>query len=117
MGRAKPEELSAQLTANMNTIVPRANELLERFGHYRKVSSGYRTPEANAAAGGAKLSNHMTCAAVDLEDRDGKLKTWCTANLHVLEELGLWMEHPDSTPTWVHVQCLAPKSGNRVFRP
>jgi hypothetical protein len=35
----------------------------------------------------------------------------------VLRDLGLWMEHPDKTPTWLHIQTVPPGSGNRVFWP
>lgn len=117
MGRVTLGELSPELVANANTIVPRVNMLLDAFGEYRSVSSGYRRPEDNKKAGGAKLSNHMICAACDLVDVDGKLDAFCMANLQLLKNIGLWLEHPDSTPTWTHVQCVAPKSLNRVFKP
>ena len=118
MGRAKQEELSDELKANMNTLMPRVNDLLEKFGQYRKVNSGYRRQADNdATANAAKKSKHLLCAAVDLEDADGKLKAFCMANLPVLKELELWMEAGASTPTWCHVQIFAPKSGNRVFLP
>jgi hypothetical protein len=39
------------------------------------------------------------------------------ANLAVLEELQLWLEHPDATPGWCHLQILPPRSGRRVFYP
>jgi hypothetical protein len=38
-------------------------------------------------------------------------------NLDVLAEIGLWLEHPISTPRWCHVQTVPPKSGKRVFTP
>lgn len=118
MGRATLESLPNNLIANANTIVPKANDLLQAFGEYRKVNSGYRRPEDNAALPNSALhSKHMICAAIDLEDKDGKLKHFCLNNLLILEKLGLWMEDSKSTPTWVHVQCIPPNSGNRVFIP
>lgn len=117
MGRAELKNLPPELISNANTTVTRTNELLEKFGEYRKVSSGYRTAAANTAAGGAKKSNHMICAAVDLEDKDGRLDAWCLNNLSVLEEIGLWLEHPDNTVNWCHLQIYPPKSGNRIFKP
>jgi hypothetical protein len=60
----------------------------------------------------------MQCLAIDLEDVDGTLDKWCFANASlVLRDLALWLEHPDATPTWTHVQLKPPGSGNRVFRP
>lgn len=118
MGRAKQEELSDELKANMNMLIPRANDLLEKFGGYRKVNSGYRRQADNdATSNAAKKSKHLICAAVDLEDADGKLKAFCMSNLNILKDLGLWMEAGASTPSWCHLQCIPPKSGNRVFLP
>ena len=118
MNRITLAELTPELLGNANTTVPAANELLDRFGEFRGCNSGYRSPEDQMRINpSAPKSKHMLCAAIDLEDKDNKLKTWCLANLQVLEELGLYMEHPNSTPTWIHVQIVAPHSGNRVFKP
>lgn len=121
--------------ANVNTIVPRANELLERFGEYRPVTSGRRDmkrhlriyEEKNAklrAQGKPEIkvpmgSKHLSCEAVDLADADDKLKAWLKTpeGLKAMEEIGLWQEDPSATDTWVHVQCCPPKSGKRVFMP
>lgn len=62
-------------------------------------------------------SSHLYGAAVDIGDADGKLKAWLKANPQKLVECGLWMEHPDYTKTWCHVQTYAPASFNRVFKP
>lgn len=115
MGRQK--DLTFNLLDNALDTVERVNKLLNMFGQDRKITSGYRTATINAAAGGAKKSNHMICKACDLEDKDGALDAWCMANLTYLEGIGLWLEHPDATQGWCHVQTVPPKSGNRVFRP
>jgi trimethylamine:corrinoid methyltransferase-like protein len=133
MGRAVLNELNDTHLANVNILVPRINDLLERFGEYRAVTSGIRTmadhtriyKEINAKRKAQGLperpvpmsSKHLSCEAVDLEDANDKLKNWCMKNLDILEEIGLWMEHPSATDTWCHLQCVAPKSGNRVFYP
>ena len=57
----------------------------------------------------------MLCKACDLEDVDGKLDKWCMDNLHILAEIGLWLEHPSATKTWCHIQTVPPKSGKRVY--
>lgn len=117
MGRIKVEDLTPQLKQNAEDMVEGANELLRHFGEYRRVNSGYRDLEANKKAGGSMKSKHLTCQAVDLADRDGSLAKFCRANLQLLELLGLYMEHPNMTRGWCHLQSVAPASGNRVFIP
>lgn len=115
MGRIKPEELSAEQTANMNTLIPNVNAFLEAFGEKRAVNSGYRSPESNAAAGGKKKSNHLVCAAIDLEDKDARLYNFARANEKLLKVLDLWCE--ERMGGWLHMQCVPPKSGKRFFLP
>jgi hypothetical protein len=81
------------------------------------VSSGWRPAAVNATIkGAAPKSNHLTGRAVDLADPDRSIGRWCIDNQNALEKVGLWLEHPDDTPTWCHLQTVSPKSGNRVFR-
>lgn len=75
---------------------------------------GFR-PQGTAI--GAPRSNHKEGLAVDRYDPDGRLDAWCIANLDVLRQVGIWLEHPDATPGWAHWQVVAPKSGRQVFRP
>lgn len=120
MGRDRrfPDELTDEKRSNAEEMVEKANELLQRFGETRKVNSGWRPASINqATVGAAKKSKHMECLAIDLEDKDGTLDEWCMENLEVLQEIGLWLEHPDSTDGWCHLQIIAPRSGNRVFKP
>ena len=120
MGRDRQyhAELTPELRANARETVRRVNLLLQRAGMARKITSGWRPTAVNAAVpGAAKGSKHISCIAIDLEDRDGRLDAWCMAHLDVLEEIGLWLEHPDATPDWCHLQTLPPGSGNRVFEP
>jgi len=39
------------------------------------------------------------------------------ANESLMVEIGLWFEDFKATPTWVHAQAVAPKSGKRFFMP
>ena len=113
-----PDELTSVHRTNADITVSRVNELLTAFGETRKVNSGWRPAAVNAGvANAAKKSKHMTCQACDLADPNGDLDAWCMQNLDLLESIGLWMEHPDATPRWCHVQIVPPGSGNRVFRP
>ena len=62
-------------------------------------------------------SSHLYGAAVDISDTNGKLKAWILKNPEVLTYNGLWMESPEHTKTWVHLQSYAPKSMKRFFIP
>jgi hypothetical protein len=118
MGRDKKYPLNDTQRANAEELVEKVNRLLSRFGEGRRVSSGWRPPQVNAATpGAAKRSLHMTCEAVDLEDEDGQLDDWCLDNLEVLQEIGLWLESPAATRRWCHLQIAPPRSGKRVFFP
>ncbi len=120
MGREKkyPNELTGELLSNASVLVVKVNELLDAFGEHRSVNSGWRPAAVNSAVpNAAPKSKHMTCQACDLSDDDGRLDAWCMANLPMLERFGLWLEHPDSTPRWCHVQSIPPKSLKRVFIP
>lgn len=66
---------------------------------------------------GAARSNHKEGLAVDRYDPDGKIDAWCMANLDVVAACGIWLEHPSATSGWSHWQCVAPRSGRRVFMP
>lgn len=66
---------------------------------------------------GAPNSRHKQGQAVDRYDPQGEIDAWCLAHLDRLEAHGIWIEHPDDTPTWSHWQCVGVPSGNRVFRP
>jgi hypothetical protein len=118
MGRDKKYPLTDELRANAEEIVHKVNSLLLQFGEPRKVTSGWRPPQVNAATpGAAKRSLHMTCEAVDLEDADGQLDDWCLERPEVLQQLNLWQEHPAATKGWCHLQVVPPRSGKRVFYP
>lgn len=66
---------------------------------------------------GAPRSAHKEGLAVDLFDPKNEIDAWCMANLDKLEQCGIYIEHPDATPTWSHWTTRAPGSGNRVFHP
>ena len=64
-------------------------------------------------------SSHLYGSAVDIADPKGDLAIWLQTSLGygTLGECGLWMEDPNSTKGWVHLQTYAPKSMNRIFKP
>jgi len=112
------EELTEVLRRNAAMTVQRTNLLMQRARIARGVNSGWRPHAINAGiAHASPRSKHLTCEAIDLADDDESLDQWCLAHLPVLAEIGLWLEHPDATPGWCHVQIVAPRSGRRVFMP
>ena len=120
MGRDRqfPDELTNEMRANAEETVDKVNQLLAAFGQTRKVNSGWRPAAINKATpGAAKASKHMQCLACDLDDPEGDLDEWALEHPDVLQEIGLWQEHPASTKGWAHFQTVPPKSGNRVFYP
>lgn len=114
-GRAIKYPPGATTVANATALLKKVNMLLVEFGEWRSVNSGYRPPIINALVGGAKGSKHQTGDAIDLEDKDGQLKLFCSEER--LASYDLYMEHGDATPTWVHLQRLPPTSGVRIFKP
>ena len=66
---------------------------------------------------GATNSNHKEGRALDRYDPRGEIDAWCMAHQDRLAVHGIWLEHPDATVGWSHWQCVAPRSGNRVYRP
>jgi hypothetical protein len=84
------------------------------------VSSGWRPPSFNATVpGAAPKSKHMTGQAIDLYDPDGDLDAWLvkTDGQRVMQDLGIWHEHPAATKGWAHIQSVPPRSGRRTFYP
>ena len=77
-------------------------------------ASGWRPAQVNACTTGAAChSTHITGEGGDLYDPDGKLDAWCMSHQDVLQEIGLWLEHPDSTVHWCHTDRK--QRANRVF--
>lgn len=96
-------------------------------GPVRKLTSGYRTPAANKAQGGAENSHHLYGEAADVEDQNRDLAIFCYADPAILKHFGLFIEDPrwsrERNPKtglwsfWVHFQTVAPPSGKRIFIP
>lgn len=119
------ETPSDEVVANATQIVELANQLLGLAAAdgvgcaaQPRLTSGWRPASFNATVVGASAtSKHMSGQAIDVADPEGALDDWCVRNMEALVDLGLYLEHPASTKGWTHVQCVAPRSGNRVFYP
>ena len=111
------QELTDEIRANAEILCGRVNQLIAAFGEDRGLRSGWRPAAVNHAAGGATRSKHMSGHAVDIEDNDGRLDAFCGQNVGLLAQLGLWLEAPEYTESWTHIQCVPPRSGRRFFIP
>jgi len=110
-------ELTEDIKTNAAIICEKANQLMSAFGEDRGLRSGWRPATINKSAGGATRSKHMLGQAVDIEDKDGRLDEFCKQNIGLLEQLELWLEAPEYTESWAHIQCVPPRSGRRFFIP
>ena len=118
MGREKAYPLNAEQEANLQQLLKALNLFRQMYGKPMYVTSGYRPAAINAnVPGAAKKSAHMSCQACDFKDTDGSLDKYCMDNLYILEQCGLYLEHPSATQGWCHLQIRRPGSGNRVFKP
>lgn len=109
------QSCSPELEENLSALLKTLNKFREVYGKPMIVTSGYRSPEHNKAIGGSAKSAHLTCQAADFRDYTRELANYCLENLPLLESLGLWIEDPEATPTWVHLQIRPTKK--RVFKP
>lgn len=114
-GRDKQFPLTPEMEVNLENLVRAITPIRIAWGQPMIISSGYRPASINASVGGAKLSAHQTCQAVDIVDKDGKLAEWLLNNLTLLEDCGIFMESPKFTKGWVHLQTRPTRS--RVFIP
>jgi hypothetical protein len=117
--RMKSPELTLELIDNAISLLDKVNLFLSDIGIKNvTVSSGFRPSAVNLVTpGAAAKSHHMTCHAIDILDSNGRLGKLALDNLNLLEKHGLYMEDKSSTISWLHLQDIKPRSGNRVFKP
>jgi hypothetical protein len=107
------EEYTTEIRDNATKLLEKVNALLLDLGIMScLVSSGWRPSAVNKAAGGAKRSLHMRGMAIDLRDGDGGLDRKIEEKPELLQKHGLWLESPDHTPGWCHLDM-----GTRWERP
>lgn len=121
------KECPPELEDNLSDFLKKINLLEQACGMKFKFTSFLRDKkdqiriyEEKGITDESKIpmsSKHFFCQAVDIFDPKGELKKWILSNIKKVEEIGFWMEDFSSTKTWVHVQSIPPKSGNRFFIP
>lgn len=118
------EQVTPAMIANANLLLPRVDQLLVLFREEQPtfpfiMNSGLRTAARNMdIPGAAPNSKHLSGEAIDVADEKARtLARWCLLHYKDLALIGLWCEDLRATPTWVHFQCVPPKSGIRFFIP
>lgn len=115
MNRDKDFPLDMLQSRNMANLLSRVNFLFARLEIDARVSSGYRPSAINKKIGGAKMSTHTVCAGVDIHDSDGSIAKTLKQNIPLLKEVGLYLENPEYTKKWVHLDTK--QRQNTVFNP
>lgn len=107
-----------EVKANAKELARRVSGLLFDWLQ-RCISSGFRDQKSNKLAGGSENSLHMVAAALDLFSLAHYLMKDYERNKEksLLVKWDLYLEHPDYTTQWCHLQMFPPKSGRRVFIP
>ncbi len=111
-----------EIDTNLAILLERLNKIRKMWGKPMNVSSGLRSQAKQdeliaQGKSNASKSKHLLGQAADISDPKGELKTWVLNNIGCLEQVGLWMEDFKYTSSWIHFQCVPPKSGKRFFIP
>lgn len=117
--RLTDPELTQELKDNAILLLSKVNAYLIDIGVTKVViTSGFRPSGVNSQTKGAGTkSNHMKCLAIDIADVDSKLMNLFLQNLDKAQKHGIWTEDFRHTKTWIHLQCVPPKSKKRIFLP
>jgi hypothetical protein len=122
-------EATDEMRANADDLLPKVNGVLAAAQsdgvtlHVNPKTGSNVAGEGNggfrpqATATGAAHSKHKTAQAVDVYDPHRELASWAWKNQAILEAAGLHIERPEWTPSWVHMQDVAPASGVFAFIP
>ena len=136
--QGKPHDAEDEITAS--DMLTRVNELIdeaERLLAFRRAICPNTGSEVSGSKGGAgdggfrlatsttgsAKSSHKEAKAVDIYDPGGHLDDWLDdfeqpgGGNTMLEEHGLYREHPNATEGWCHLTTRAPGSGRRTFNP
>jgi len=111
-----------EIDANLLILLEKLNKIRVVWGKPMTITSGLRNQAQQDALisigkSTASKSKHLYGQAADISDPNGDLKAFIMANISLIEEIGLWCEDFDHTPTWIHFQIVSPKSSKRFFIP
>lgn len=111
----------------MQEMLKKLNIFRSAYGKPMIPTSYYRSPEKQREIYAKKGitdeskipmgSMHLKGLACDFGDSKGELDDFCQKNVALLENIGLWVEAPEYTKGWCHIQIRPPKSLKRFFIP
>jgi hypothetical protein len=130
----KEEELSPEQLANFEVHVVKMNKLRAAYGKRLKVTSGVRSMKKHLQIYKNKgitdtkkipmKSKHLSAQASDiipLDESIEEFQQWILDNPEIMEEIDLYFEDFNFSPTWIHVQSVPFGSykpgGTRMFKP
>lgn len=126
---ANHPDATPEVRANAQTMLARVNALYAiaardgvplpdnpntKSGVSGSGNGGFRP---RACPVGAPSSTHKDGNGVDRYDPSRAFAAWCLSHQDVLASMGLHMEDPRWTPTWVHLQDVPPRSQRIVYIP
>lgn len=103
---------------NLIKLAETMDMVRKRIGKPIRVTSGLRPPRYNELIRGSPTSAHCEGRACDFQPVTLALDEARFLLESQLETLGLRMEHPDSTPGWIHLDTRNVLPGHsRIFKP
>ncbi len=117
-------DATAERKTHANSLLDKVNALLFEYPGEQHINPQTGSCISGATYGGfrpqdcpqgAPNSSHKEGMAIDIYDPHGDLDKWLTDD--ILEEYGLYREHPDHTIHWCHLSIRPPGSGKRTFFP
>jgi hypothetical protein len=103
LNNAPSQEVISNLQELSNMVLQRVRD---HFGKSVVVTSGYRSPEVNAAVGGSKTSDHCKGQAADIEIPgvpNAELAEWIRDNLDFTQVILEFYTQGIPDSGWVHV--------------
>lgn len=113
-------EYTQEISDNLDKLLILLNKFRTAYGKPMIVTSGWRPQGINSKIGGAKRSLHVQGRACDFADPNGELATFAKKmdSEGKLAEWGLWLENPDKTPGWIHLDNNdRGKRKSNIFKP
>jgi zinc D-Ala-D-Ala carboxypeptidase len=103
LNNSPSQEVVSNLQELSNMVLQRVRD---HFGKSVTVTSGYRSPEVNAAVGGSKTSDHCKGQAADIEIAgvpNAELAEWIRDNLDFTQVILEFYTQGIPDSGWVHV--------------
>lgn len=100
-----------QALKNLHHTAAQMEKVRELLGAPIFISSGYRSPELNAAIGGSKTSQHMSGEAADFVSPFGSPLEICRALVDAGAHRDIVFDQLIYEGTWVHISFLRQPRG------